>query len=191
MHAIRLSPLSNAPIPRSLEWTSHNDVKERTYQAVVARMGCGSLNEKQKEHIGIVYKDYIMPSVDWVPETEPDLLTAAVNRCNWVASPAFRLKVYGEFCQYLHPECLYEELGQLKDAEKKDAEFYFLQSASRPHLVNHLDQIRDAIEQFSSKYPRANSTFGPNFEGGSQFMQLMMADEARIREETERRWPTI
>lgn len=155
----------------------------------MSQLGVSSLNEKQKEHVGIVFQDYTLPNRDWVPDSVPDLLTAAVNRCSWVSSPAFRLKVYGEFCQYLHPDCLYEELGQLKDEEKKDAEFYFLQSASRPHLTAHVDQIRDAIENFSVKYPRGLSGIGPGFEGGAQFMQLMMADETRIREEMELRWP--
>ena len=185
---VRLPPLAHAPIVRELHWESQPEAKQRTYDAIVSKMGGGSLNDKQKEHVDLVYKEYVLPSVDWIPESVPDLMQAAVNRCSWVASPAFRLRVYGEFCQYLHPESRWEELGQLRDSEKKDAESCFLQSTSRPHLSTHLDQIRDALEAFSVKYPRFNSSAGNAFEGGSQFMQMLLDDEARIREEMEQRW---
>jgi hypothetical protein len=188
--AVRLAPLEHRPVPPpvKLNWSTVEAVKDRTYQSIKARLGCDDLNDKQKEHVAIVYNSLEIPNGDWKPEDQPDLLTSAVNRCSWVASPAFRLRVYGEFCQYLHPELMFEELGQLRDSEKKDAEFFFLQSAGRAHLLTHLDQIRDAVAEFSTKYPRVHSSTAQAFEGGNQFMQMLMADEARISAEMEQRW---
>ena len=190
MQAVKLAPLDYRPVPPpvALKWSTVTEAKERTYQSIKARLGYDDLNEKQKEHVALVYNSLEIPNGDWNPEAEPDLLSAAANRCSWVASPAFRLRVYGEFCQYLHPELMYEELGQLRDSEKKDAELFFLQSVGRPHLMTHLDQIRDAVAEFSVKYPRVNSSVGQSFEGGNQFMQMLMADETRISEEMEQRW---
>jgi hypothetical protein len=106
-----------------------------------------TLSSAQEGYVRAVYSDPNIPS-DFRPRI-------AIAICRWVATPAFRLRVYGEVAQYLSPAAPYEILGQLPNNVKKDAENAYIETLVRmPYLTRPLDIVNAAIQKFADLYPR-------------------------------------
>ena len=131
------------------------------------------LSPEQERQVENAFKDVVLrDEAVWYPEFDaPAALRSAVARVRWGSDNRFRLRVYGEFAQWLRPQVGFAELGRLEPAVKRDAEGAFLASSLKPHLVTELDVVRDALAVFSVAYGRAPSPH-----------------DARIAMEQARRW---
>jgi len=115
------------------------------FSEIQRKLGIQPLTDKQKAQIRIVY------TTDGISADFREKI--AIARCRWVEDAGFRLRVYGEFAQYMHPYNAFNTLGQLEDQVKKDAEAAYLEVLTKdPYLTRNLDIINAAIDKFALKY---------------------------------------
>jgi len=133
------------------------------FSAVQHALAISALSEAQQAQINEVYKDRTIP--------EHDRMRIAVARCRWVGDSMFRLRVYGEFAQYLNPRAEFHNVGKLDESVKKDAaDAYLWVLTKHPEINIKIDIINKAIEHFSELYPRPANIYDGQiaFERGAR-----------------------
>jgi len=182
---------SGAP---AVAWSAVHSAQIRTFRAVALRLNVEELTDAQTQEVREVFHNVRIPMEaseaatasastttirpgTWNPGIDAvQELRLAVERCKWFVNGAFRMKVYGEFAQYLRPQALFHELGPLDDQVKQDAARCYTVSLTKDNLDNPLARINEAIDLFSTIYPR-------NPED-----RRAAAEEVRIRRERAIRW---
>ena len=85
-----------------------------------------------------------------------------VIRSLWKSSPAIRVRVYGEFAQWLDPATPYSDLQRLTDIVKGNVEQIFLSTADRnPSITSPRRLIETALFNYSSMCHREAHVFDP------------------------------
>ena len=142
-------------------------------RAVALKLCAAGLTAEQQEQVDRAFESVLLrDAASWYPEFDAaPQLRVAVARARWVTDKHHRMRVYGEFAQWIRPQVAFEELGRLDAAIKRDAEAAYLAAASKPHLATDLEVIRDALDGFGRAYGR-----DPSYSDG------------RIHAEQDRRW---
>ena len=150
--------------PKSmLEAPAAADAPPPPYELIRCKLGLDSLTDMQRMLIKNVYSNTGIHA--------DHRLMVADAQCRWTTDGGFRLKVYGEMAQYLHPEVRYDDLNILEQSVKDDAEQACLWVlAAKPNLRTKLDIVNATVMRFAELYPRAPS-----------FLDRKIADDRKMR----------
>ena len=145
--------------------TQHPPINENAiFSEIQRKLGSQLLTEKQKEQIRIVY------TAGGIAADFREKI--AIARCCWVEDADFRLRVYGEFAQFLSPDVSFRHLGYLPNQQKANAEAAYLYVLTyKPYLKNKLEIINEAITQYTRSH-----AINPR---DSHQMQVIERDRAR------------
>ena len=151
-------PVASGPPVR---WKDSPLAQMKTMRSVALKLCAVELTPAQKAQVERVFAEVLLrDEARWYPEFDAaPQLRAAAALARWAAHSQFRMRVYGEFAQWLRPQAAFEELGRLDPAVKRDAEAAYLASAAKPHLVTDLDVVRDALAAFGHVYGRGPTPF--------------------------------